>query len=300
MLIWWGNLELSVLRKIGDATTWLFGKGKDILTGLLNGVKNVWETVKTWFGGFPAKILSALGIHSPPDWAISAGKHIMFGLLKGLTHGAANVAGFFKGLAGSITGPLGSIWGAISGPMPAGGNYASVVDLAKAMVGARWGMGQWDPFNRLEMAEAGYNVYATNPSSGAFGLPQALPKSKLPPAALSGSVMSMAAAQLQWMLDYIGGNYINPAGAWAHEQAFNWYGTGLPPTLFTRPTLLGVGDRPETVSITPYGRGGRPTVVNNYNFTFPATVGSKVEVIRWVREGIRQSLRREGKDGSIL
>src|SRR6266487_1503446 len=258
---WFKGLPGRITGAIGNLGKLLTQAGKDLLSGLWSGIKSMWETVKGWFTGFPAKILSALGIHSPPDWAISAGKHIMGGLLKGLAHGAADVAGFFKGLASDVLGPLKGIWGAISGPMPAGGNYASVVDLAKAMVGARWGMGQWDAFNRLEMAEAGYNVYATNPSSGAFGLPQALPKSKLPPAALSGSVMSMAVAQLGWMFDYIAGRYGNPAGAWAHEQAFNWYGTGLPPTLFSRPTLLGVGDRPETVSITP-GRRGGATVVN--------------------------------------
>jgi hypothetical protein len=273
VLGWWGGLELKVLGYFAKAGAWLLEGGKNILRGLWNGIKAIWDDGKGggvvgWFKGFPSKILSALGIHSPPAWAIDAGRHIMGGLLKGIAHGAGDIAGFFKGLASNVLGPLKGIWSAVSGAMPAGGAYKSVVELAQAMVGMRWGSGQWPAFNMLEMQEAGYNVFATNPTSGAFGIPQALPKSKLPPAALSGPVMGMATAQLQWMLDYIAGRYINPAGAWAHEQAFNWYGKGLE-AVFSSPTLIGVGERgAERVSVTPLrsGGGGRalPAVTQNF------------------------------------
>jgi hypothetical protein len=110
------------------------------------------------------------------------------------------------------------------------GQYSSIYNLARAMVSARFGPAQFPPWNALEMREAGYNVFATNPSSGAFGIPQALPKSKLPPAGqslgIAGSVMNMAAAQIGWMDSYIAGRYGNPAGAWAHEVAHNWYDDG--------------------------------------------------------------------------
>jgi phage-related protein len=294
---WFRALPGRITGAIGDLGRLLTQAGRNLISGLWSGIKAMWDTVVGWFKGLPSKILGALGIHSPPDWAISAGKHVMGGILKGLAHGAADVAGFFKGLASSITGPLASIWAGITAPGgPAG--YATIVELAQAMVAARWGMGQWPAFNALEMREAGYNPFATNPSSGAFGIPQALPPSKLPPAARSlsvaGSLMNMAAAQLQWMLGYISDRYGNPAGAWAHEQAFNWYAGGMPPTLFSRPTLIGVGEAgPETVSVLPGRRSA--AVVNHYHVHINGVVGGKSEVIGWLRQGLRESLRRDGK-----
>jgi len=291
---WFRDLPGRLRTALAGAGTWLLQKGKDIISGMFNGVKAVWTTVVGWFSGFPAKILHALGIHSPPDWAISAGKHIMFGLLKGLTHGAANVAGFFKGLAGDVLGPLKGIWGAISGPMPVGGSYKSVIELAQAMIGQAFGGGQWPAFYQLEMREAGFNPFARNPSSGAYGIPQALPPGKLPPDAFSSDPMTAAFSQLLWMIGYIRDRYVNPAGAWAHEQAFNWYAAGMPPTVFSRPTLIGVGEAgPETVSVFPGRRGA--AVVNHYHVHINGVVGGKAEVIGWVRQGLRESLRRDGK-----
>lgn len=92
--------------------------------------------------------------------------------------------------------------------------------LAKAMLTQRgWG-GQWRQFNALEMGEAGWNSHAVNPSSGACGLPQALPCSKLP-----NGVGTPIGGQLTWMLDYIARNYGSPAKAYAAwlSRSPHWY-----------------------------------------------------------------------------
>jgi TP901 family phage tail tape measure protein len=100
---------------VGNLLGLLVKAGNDIITGLFNGIKAVWDTVVSWFAGLPSKILSALGIHSPPQWAVDAGKHIMNGLLGSFAHGAADVKSFFVSLASDITGPLKSAWSTVSG-----------------------------------------------------------------------------------------------------------------------------------------------------------------------------------------
>src|SRR5689334_24527928 len=48
-----------------------------------------------------------------------------------------------------------------------------------------WPASMWSSYDYLEMREAGYNRFARNPSSGAYGIPQALPPTKMPFAARS-------------------------------------------------------------------------------------------------------------------
>jgi hypothetical protein len=69
--------------------------------------------------------------------------------------------------------------------------------------------------------ESGWNVHADNPSSGAYGIPQALPGSKMSSA--GSDWQTSAATQITWGLQYISGVYGTPCAAWAHSQATNWY-----------------------------------------------------------------------------
>ena len=61
---------------------------------------------------------------------------------------------------------------------------------------------------------------ASNPS-GAYGIPQALPGSKM--ASAGPDWQSNPATQIRWGLGYIKGLYGSPCGAWAHEEADGWY-----------------------------------------------------------------------------
>jgi len=121
----------------------------------------------------------------------------------------------------------------------------------------------WDAWNYVAMRESGWNQYATNPSSGAYGIPQALPPTKMPFAAQRAGG-SNPTAQIRWMFDYMAQTYGGPIGAAAHERAFNWYGAG---TASAAPGWAVVGERgvPELVrfrggeSVTPMryaGAGG--------------------------------------------
>lgn len=101
-----------------------------------------------------------------------------------------------------------------------------VQSMAKQMVTAIWGSGQFGAFDALEMSEAGWDPTALNPESGAAGLAQALPASKYPPGAWPYSGLDSAKLQLQWMMGYIKERYGSPSSAWAFHQANNWYQEG--------------------------------------------------------------------------
>ena len=85
-----------------------------------------------------------------------------------------------------------------------------------------WGtQAQYNCLNNLWTRESGWNPHATNPHSGAYGIPQALPASKL--AASGPDWQSNPATQITWGLNYIRSSYGSPCGAWAHSQAVGWY-----------------------------------------------------------------------------
>ncbi|MBF9066893.1 aggregation-promoting factor C-terminal-like domain-containing protein [Streptacidiphilus fuscans] len=76
-------------------------------------------------------------------------------------------------------------------------------------------------FDQIISHESGWNVTATNPSSGAYGLPQALPGDKM--ASAGADWQTDAATQLRWALQYMDSTYGSPNQAWAFWQANNWY-----------------------------------------------------------------------------
>ncbi|MCY7287980.1 MAG: G5 domain-containing protein, partial [Cryobacterium sp.] len=69
--------------------------------------------------------------------------------------------------------------------------------------------------------ESGWRVNAENSSSGAYGIPQALPGSKM--ATAGDDWQTNPATQIQWGLGYISGRYGTPCGAWAHSSDVGWY-----------------------------------------------------------------------------
>jgi len=84
-----------------------------------------------------------------------------------------------------------------------------------------WSSSQFSCLNPLWGHESGWSVTAENPSSGAYGIPQALPGSQM--ATAGGDWHTNAATQIKWGLTYIQGRYGSPCGAWAHEQSAGWY-----------------------------------------------------------------------------
>jgi hypothetical protein len=109
---------------------------------------------------------------------------------------------------------------------PTGGAAAaapsgSAQQIAQQMLAARGWAGQFSCLDSLWERESGWNLSAENPSSGAYGIPQALPGSKM--ASAGADWESDAATQISWGLGYIQGTYGSPCGAWSHEESAGWY-----------------------------------------------------------------------------
>jgi hypothetical protein len=83
-----------------------------------------------------------------------------------------------------------------------------------------FGLDQMPCLDKLFTRESNWRVNASNPS-GAFGIPQALPGSKM--ATAGADWQTNPATQITWGLGYIQGRYSTPCGAWAHSEATGWY-----------------------------------------------------------------------------
>lgn len=92
---------------------------------------------------------------------------------------------------------------------------------AAAVARYGWGDGQYQCLYSLWMRESSWRADAYNVSSGAYGIPQSLPGSKM--AAAGADWRTNAATQIEWGLSYIASRYGSPCAAWAHSEAVNWY-----------------------------------------------------------------------------
>jgi hypothetical protein len=94
--------------------------------------------------------------------------------------------------------------------------------IAQAMLGSfGWSSSQFSCLDPLWAHESGWSVAAYNAGSGAYGIPQALPGSRM--ASAGPDWQTNAATQIRWGLEYIKGTYGSPCAAWDHEQATGWY-----------------------------------------------------------------------------
>jgi hypothetical protein len=99
------------------------------------------------------------------------------------------------------------------------GAKAIARDMAMAKYG--WGESQFQCLSQLWQKESGWSYTAYNASSGATGIPQALPGDKM--ATAGSDWQTNAATQISWGLDYIQRSYGAPCTAWSHSQSMNWY-----------------------------------------------------------------------------
>ncbi|MFF7634897.1 transglycosylase SLT domain-containing protein [Kitasatospora sp. NPDC008050] len=89
--------------------------------------------------------------------------------------------------------------------------------LAQSMVPAN----QWASFANIVSHESSWNFQATNPSSGSYGLGQALPASKM--ASAGSDWRSNPVTQIKWTLNYMNERYGSPNAAWSFWQSHHWY-----------------------------------------------------------------------------
>ncbi|MCB5170484.1 transglycosylase SLT domain-containing protein, partial [Streptomyces bambusae] len=80
---------------------------------------------------------------------------------------------------------------------------------------------QFQAFSNIVSRESGWNHTATNTSSGAYGLVQALPGSKM--ASAGSDWKTNPATQIKWGLDYMNDRYGSPLAAWNFWQTHHWY-----------------------------------------------------------------------------
>ncbi|MEI8410292.1 MULTISPECIES: hypothetical protein [unclassified Kribbella] len=84
-----------------------------------------------------------------------------------------------------------------------------------------WGESQFSCLEKLWNKESRWRVDADNPTSSAYGIPQALPGNRM--AAYGSDWRTNPVTQIKWGLDYIENRYNTPCSAWAHSQAKGWY-----------------------------------------------------------------------------
>ena len=135
------------------------------------------------------------------------------------------ISGYMKQKDQSAQQQAAATSGVPAGMGPTSADAAAAQAYARSRLGAfGWQANQFGPLQALWTQESGWNRLARNPSSGAYGIPQALPASKMGP--LANPPTSSASAQIDWGLNYIKSVYGSPAGAEAHELASHWYDQG--------------------------------------------------------------------------
>jgi hypothetical protein len=105
-----------------------------------------------------------------------------------------------------------------SGMPDPGSAQAIAYDL---VIAKGWGEGEYDCLVSLWNRESHWNIYAYNKTSGAYGIPQALPGDKM--ASVAADWKTNAKTQIIWGLGYIEDRYSTPCGAWAHSNLKGWY-----------------------------------------------------------------------------
>ena len=89
------------------------------------------------------------------------------------------------------------------------------------MAARGWSDSEYQCLVQLWNRESQWNPHAQNSSSGAYGIPQALPGSKM--ATAGADWQTNPVTQINWGLGYIAGRYGTPCSAWAHSNAVGWY-----------------------------------------------------------------------------
>ncbi|MEU3887428.1 transglycosylase SLT domain-containing protein [Streptomyces sp. NPDC029041] len=102
-------------------------------------------------------------------------------------------------------------------PVASSYSIAQIQAMARQLVPS----GQFQCFSNIVDHESDWNYKAVNPSSGAYGMFQALPGSKMSSA--GADWQTNPATQIKWGLNYMNDRYGSPCDAWSFWQANHWY-----------------------------------------------------------------------------
>ncbi|MFF5495192.1 lytic transglycosylase domain-containing protein [Streptomyces aquilus] len=106
---------------------------------------------------------------------------------------------------------------ASSFPVQSSYTVAQIQAMARQMVPSA----QFQCFSNIVDHESSWNYRAVNASSGAYGLFQALPGSKM--SSVGADWQTNPATQIKWGLNYMDSRYGSPCEAWSFWQANHWY-----------------------------------------------------------------------------
>lgn len=255
-----------------------------------------WDTIKAAANHVVGFIVNRWGnIKSAISTFAGWVNHYIIGPIKAIIRWAQKAISLLQSL--NPANLLGGSGSASTGPgnrRIAAGNARAAVNYASSQMSHYgWAGNQMDSLIPLWNQESGWNNMAYNSSSGATGIPQALPYSKMPRAAWLPSQGGQASptAQIGWGLGYIHGRYGSPAGAWAHEQRYNWYDQGgvVPgPKGVHRPIMAAGGE-----TIIPTHKSGGFAYELHFHFDGVIT-GTEQQVQRMVRRAVVDALRHQG------
>jgi hypothetical protein len=297
---WVGSHVASpIIGQFGKAGSWLRGKGSALVSGLKAGIYGAMKGIGGWIkGAVVDPVVGAVkrffGIKSPSRVFMSIGGHLVSGLIKGMarTNGTAIAHKVFgsmpkalaslvkKGLVSVASLPgralkaLGNLGGDILGLLGLGGGGGG--SSANQKIGATlaatrgWTGANWAALKSLWTGESGWNERALNKSSGAYGIPQALPASKM--ASAGSDWKTNPATQIKWGLNYIASRYGNPIGAYSAwlSRSPHWYAKG---TGGAARGLAWVGEKgPELVNF----KGGEDVLSHPHSMAFAKANGIKL------------------------
>lgn len=109
-----------------------------------------------------------------------------------------------------------------SSTAPSGDDPAAAQAYAAGQLGSfGWGADQMSCLTQLWQRESEWLTSAENASSGAYGIAQSLPASKME--ATGSDWSTNYETQIRWGMGYIQQRYGSPCGAWGHSNSVGWY-----------------------------------------------------------------------------
>lgn len=173
-------------------------------------------------GDFSAASLTSITASNAAPSAISAPSDaaIAFSSVPLGSSTASSTSPTVKSEADAVT-AVGSPAAAPAAAVVADDPAAAKAYAATTLSARGWGAEQMSCLTQLWERESSWLTSAENPSSGAYGIAQSLPASKME--SVGADWATNYQTQIAWGLTYIAGRYGTPCGAWGHSNAVGWY-----------------------------------------------------------------------------
>lgn len=186
------------------------------------------------------------------------------------------------GILGKVKGFASGLWhtarsilrGILGSDVPSGGGGSNPSRGRGMMLAAGFPPSEWPSLFQLWQHESGWRTTARNPSSGAYGIPQAWPADKMRSA--GSDYRTNPEPQIRWGLSYIRDAYGTPTNAWQKwlSRSPHWYGTGTPSAMSG---FNWAGDKGAELVLSPQLRqfSGGETVMSNKDTVAALSGGDK-------------------------